>query len=125
MLPGSSIGRGTGTKAAATINILLGMWLFITPWVFGEYRNANAWNAWIAGVLIVLVAGVRMGGSERWKSLPWFNVLFGAWVFASPWIYRYTGDTARFVDSLCIGVVVFVLSLSSLGTQDHRTMVQH
>ena len=34
--------NGMGTKAAATINILLGIWLFISPWVFGAYTNPNA-----------------------------------------------------------------------------------
>jgi hypothetical protein len=39
------------------------------------------------------------------------NMLLGIWTFASPWIYGYTGYTGRFINSLCVGVVVFAFGV--------------
>jgi hypothetical protein len=46
-------------------------------------------------------------------SLSWLNALLGIWTFFSPWIYGYTAGTGRFINSLCVGVIVFVLAICS------------
>jgi hypothetical protein len=45
--------------------------------------------------------------------LSWLNALLGIWAFFSPWIYGYTGNAGRFINSLCVGVIVFVLAIVS------------
>jgi hypothetical protein len=43
------------------VNLLLGAWLFISPWVLGFSSNSTiSWNAWIVGVLIFLVAASEL-----------------------------------------------------------------
>ena len=44
--------------------------------------------------------------------LSWVNTILAIWVFASPWIYGYEANTGRFVNSLCVGIAVFVLSIA-------------
>lgn len=100
-------------KPAAVINLLLGIWLFISPWVYGVYDNPNSWNNWIVGALIVIFASVRLSNPGGLHFASWLNMLLGAWTFASPWIYGYTGDTSRFVNSLCVGVLVFILATTA------------
>jgi hypothetical protein len=39
--------------------------------------------------------------------------VLGIWAFFSPWIYGYVGNEHRFINSLCVGVIVFVLSIAS------------
>jgi hypothetical protein len=42
------------------------------------------------------------------------NLVLGIWVFFSPWIYGYASvNTGRFINSLCVGVIVFVFALAS------------
>ena len=96
-------------KTTATINLLAGIWLFVSPWVYQSYA-LNAWNSWIVGALIVVFAASRLS-SPITSGLSLVNVVLGAWTFASPWIYGYTGDSSRFVNSLCVGVIVFILSI--------------
>jgi len=96
---------------AAGFNFVLGAWLFISPWVYGAYMRADAWNSWILGVLIATFAGIRMATESA--SIGWINTILAVWVFASPWIYAYTANTGRFVNSLCVGLLVFILSLSA------------
>ena len=43
--------------AAAWLNVILAIWLFISPWVLGfAYRAGMAWTAWIIGVLVFILA---------------------------------------------------------------------
>lgn len=97
-------------KTAATINLLAGIWFFISPWVYRSYMASNAWNSWIVGALIVVFAAIHLY-NPMMRGLSVVNLVLGAWAFASPWIYGYTGDTHRFINSLCVGVIVFVLSI--------------
>ncbi len=107
-------------KATAAINILAGIWLFLSPWVYQAYSAPNAWNSWIVGALIVLFGAIRVSSPMSARGASIANLLLGIWTFASPWIYGYTNYTGRFVNSLCVGVIVFVLGTvsSSMG----RTM---
>ena len=42
---------------ADVINLALGAWLFLTPWIFGFVPDtAASWNAWLSGVAIGVVA---------------------------------------------------------------------
>lgn len=109
-------------RAASGLNFLVGLWLFVSPWVYGAYTNPNAWNAWIAGAIIAILAAIRFNNTTGLPIFSWVNALLGAWTFASPWIYAYTGNTGRFVNSLCVGVVVFVLALTAWSAKPHTTV---
>lgn len=65
-------------RAASMINMLAGIWLFVSPW----------------GALIAILAAIRVSDprGETWMS--WLNCLFGIWVFASPWIYAGAAGAA-------------------------------
>jgi SPW repeat len=98
-------------KRAAIINLLAGIWLFISPWVYLAYHNRNSWNEWIVGALIVILAATRLGNPLGARGVSVVNMLLGIWTFASPWIYGYTDYRGRFINSLCVGVIVFVFGL--------------
>jgi hypothetical protein len=107
-------------KGTSTVNILAGIWLFLSPWVYRAYMMRDAWNSWVVGALIVLFAAIRVSNPETTKGFSVLNFLLGAWVFLSPWIYNYTADTGRFINSLCVGVIVFVLGIAS-SSMGHTT----
>jgi hypothetical protein len=107
-------------RAASTVTLLAAVWLFVSPWVYGSYMMANSWNSWIVAGLMVIAAAIRIGNPVSLAWLSWLNCLFGAWTFASPWIFRYTGETGRFVNSLCVGVIVFFVALRSATATPRR-----
>jgi|SRR5689334_3388074 len=114
----TSENNGSTVKATATINILAGIWLFLSPWVYQAYSpSPSAWNSWIVGALIVLFGVIRVSNPMSARGASIVNLLLGIWTFASPWIYGYTHTTGEFVNSLCVGVIVFVLATisSSMG----------
>lgn len=52
-------------------NLILGAWLFISPWVLGFFGSAApAWDAWIVGVIVAIISiwgivAVRQDGPGR------------------------------------------------------------
>ena len=102
-----------GVRAASTICLLAGIWFFVSPWVYGAYLRDNAWNSWIVGAVIFIIGCVRVSRPAYSVSFSWANMVLGIWAFFSPWIYGYAGNTGRFINSLCVGVVVFVLAILS------------
>jgi hypothetical protein len=114
--PHTSSGRpARDTLIGATL--LIGFWFVISPWVIGSYLQTatNTWNNIIAGVLIALFTAPRMAREPwmRWAAVG--DALVGIWVFCSPWIYGYTGNAGRFVNALCVGALVFALTVLSAG----------
>ena len=52
-------------------NLILGVWLFISPWVLGYALNRTAWFAWVIGALVALVSLWVIGmGRTRTPTVP-------------------------------------------------------
>ena len=77
---------------ASTITLLAGIWLFISPWVYGVIAVPNVWNNWITGALLIIFAGIRLASPPMMSWLSWLNCALGVWTFCSPWIYGYSGE---------------------------------
>src|SRR5579883_1222244 len=74
--------RGPAVRGAAPriINVILGVWLFISAFVW-PHTQAQMTNTWILGVLCVIFALVAM-------AVPWvrfLNTLLAIWLFISAW----------------------------------------
>ena len=100
----------TALKLTTSLNILLGAWLFWSPWEFGVASSLNAWNSWIVGASITALAIIRWIHPLGSRRLSLFNLALAVWIIASPWIYSYTSETSRFVNSVCVGVLILILA---------------
>ncbi|MBV8841831.1 MAG: SPW repeat protein [Bryobacterales bacterium] len=103
----------TAIRAASALNALAGIWLFVSPWCYGGYKSPAAWNSWIVGIVIVLFSAIRIAAPAGTRAASVLNLLLGAYIFASPWIFGYSGMMGLFVNSLCVGAIVFVLSAAA------------
>ena len=97
------------------VNLILGLWLIVAPWVLA-FRDDRAamWNSIILGVLIgasAIYALVRVFAWEEWA-----NVVFGLWLVISPWVLGFSHIQAAAVNAVVVGLVVAVLALWALGT---------
>jgi hypothetical protein len=61
-----------------------------------------------------VVAAVRLVGGRRAAELGWINVILGAWMIASPFVYGYTGDNARTANSIVVGIIVLIVALAGV-----------
>lgn len=122
--------RPLGNRRQDWINLILAIWLFISPWVlsFGsgvkvgspaangviEAVHRAAWNAWVLGVIVGLLALSALSRVELWQE--WLCVLLGAWIFASPWALGFNGVLgAASWDHWVVGALIFFVSWSNLS----------
>lgn len=110
--------------------LLLAIWLFISPWVLqfgsalaaGANGTANgpaieasraAWDAWVLGVIIFLVALSAVGRMDVRQE--WVVLVLGAWVFAAPWALGFTPLPKASWDHWIVGALVFLTALWTLS----------
>ena len=103
-------------RGASSFAVLVGLWLFFSPWIYGVSGNASAWNSWIVGALIVIFAAIRRSRPALTR-LSWINSGLALWVFVSPWVYGYVRGDGRFVNSLCIGLILFCAAIAGANSE--------
>jgi len=100
------------------VNVILGIWLFISPWVLG-YSGAEvqAWNSWVVAVIVFALSVASLAQFRRWEE--WINVLLGVWLIISPWVLHFSADTKATSNAVIVGIIVGLLALSSaISRQD-------
>lgn len=132
-------GAATARRWQDWVNLVLGVWLFISPWVLnfaagyatgaapgGAAAGATApagdalanasWDAWIFGVVIAVVAlssTLRVAAWQEWGTLI-LGLILGVWLFIAPWALAFSGAPAAAWDHWIVGALVFLVSLSAL-----------
>lgn len=90
------------------VNLILGAFLFLTPWLFGYAPGAESWNAWIAGVIIAVLSIAALSAFAEWEE--WLNLIVGLWVIVSPWLLSFSTNVTAMWINVIIGIVVAVLA---------------
>lgn len=94
------------------MNFVLGLWLFVSPWVLGFARlEAAAWNCWLVGVVVAAVSVSALIQFARWEE--WINAAAGLWLLVSPWLLAFAGanEAAALWNHVLVGLAVAVLAL--------------
>jgi len=103
------------------VNLVLAIWMFISPWALAFYPGAAtasvaaAWNAWILAIVIGVFSVAALIKARPWEE--WINLIAGVWVFVSPWVLGYSTATIVLWNSLIVGALVFILAIWDLNTQ--------
>lgn len=84
----------------------LGVLIVLSPWIAGaDERVAVMVNAGLAGVLITALALLEMVQLRRWEEI--LEMICGAWIVASPFVFRFDG-ALRTLSFVLGGAVVFL-----------------
>lgn len=102
----------TKSRWQSWVNLILGIILFISPWYSVTWSHpTSSWDAWIFGVLTVLVAIWALATTVP-AAVSWINIVFGAWVFISPWVLGFASAASVIAWSFwIIGAIVFILAI--------------
>ena len=111
---GPTVAAGGGGVARA-LNILLGVWLFISAFLW-PHADAQRTNTWICGVLVVAFALIALGV----PLVRYLNTLLAIWLFISAFALQSISVGTVWNNAL-IAVAIFILSLVPATT---TTMVQ-
>ncbi len=112
-----------GTRTTATAwNIVLGIWLIVSPWFLGYGGLAAAtWDAVVVGAGIAVIAIIRTARPEQTRPLGWLNVLLGLWLIISPWVVSVNhARPAPYWNDVIIGIAVAVLAWIATSTPAGR-----
>src|SRR6266511_1172764 len=94
------------------VNLVLGVWLVISPWVFGFVADyAPTWNAWVIGVVIAIAALAALVSFNKWEE--WVNAVFGVWLALSPLILGFGSLTYATWNHVVVGAIVAILAIWS------------
>ena len=97
----------TNAKWCDVANLVLGAFLFFSPWMFGFDAGKVSGNAYISGIVIAVLAIAALAAFAIWEE--WLNLIVGLWTLVSPWVLGFQGTTAMMVHVL-IGVAVAALA---------------
>jgi SPW repeat-containing protein len=101
----------TNAKLCDVANLILGAFLFVSPWIFGFGAGRASENAYIAGIVIAILAIAALAAFAVWEE--WLNLIVGLWVLISPWVLGFQGTTAMTV-AVIVGAAVAVLAAIEL-----------
>lgn len=95
--------------------LLLGLWTFISPWVFNyPIPSTEAWNAFISGAVVAILAVFDLYQTYFWAVV--LNLLVGLWIAASPWVLRVAAERELMWNQVVVGLAVAILALWEMRT---------
>lgn len=99
-------------------NVILGIWVAISPFVLGFSGIENAkWNDVATGLAVMLLA---MGRGPQMIGPSVLNVLLGAWLIASPFVLGFN-QSVPFWNNIILGVVILIVA--AIAASSARTTV--
>jgi hypothetical protein len=93
------------------VSLVLGVLLFISPWVFSTSTNgSSSWNAWIIGVIGVILALGALAFLSTATIAEWISLILGVWLFISPWVLGFAALSAAAWTAWIIGILFVVVN---------------
>ncbi len=90
-------------------NLLLAMFLFISPWLFARANGTAAVDLRVSGAAIAALSLAAVLAFANWEE--WANLLLGFWLIVSPWALGFAHTRAM---HFSIGVGLAVAFLAAL-----------
>jgi SPW repeat len=89
--------------------VVLGLFLFISPWLFAYISEKARVDIWTCGAAIAAISIAAIVAFSEWEE--WLNLLLGLWLIASPWALGFAHTRAMHVSILIGSVVAFLAAL--------------
>ena len=113
---------GSWKRLQDWLTVLIGVLLFVAPFVLGATANqAAAWTAYAGGALLA-IAGLwsltRSGQANHVAE--WAEIVVGVLVFLAPWALGFSGLTALAWSAWIAGILAVVLAGAVVLNQRDR-----
>jgi hypothetical protein len=92
-------------------NLLLAMFLLISPWLFARANGTAAIDLRLSGAAVAVISLAAMFAFSNWEE--WVNLLLGVWLIVSPWVLGFTHTRAMHF-SIAVGAAVAFLAALEL-----------
>jgi hypothetical protein len=102
----------TNAKLCDVANLILGAFLFFSPWIFGFDAGPASQNAYVAGIVIAVLAIAALAAFAVWEE--WLNLIVGLWTLIAPWVLGFQANTKAMTVHVIVGIAVAVLAAVEL-----------
>ncbi len=102
--------------------LLCGIFLVLSPWLFGFIRAAGRMDAEVAGYALIALSAAGFLAFADWEE--WLKAAVGIWLIAAPWLLGFTHTSAMHV-SIAIGVIVTFLTLLEIFLAHDPDFIRH
>ena len=93
------------------VSLVLGVILFIAPWVFGTAaRGTSSWDAWVVGVIGVVLALLALALISTSTIFEWISLILGVWLFISPWVLGFAALGSAAWVAWIIGILFVIVN---------------
>jgi hypothetical protein len=100
-------------------SFVLGLWLAMSPWIFGYADDQHAATANAAFVGIALALGSHFQVSFDECTAEWLNLAAGVWLVAAPFVLGFAGVGVPSANCVAVGTLVIALAASALSLDKH------
>jgi hypothetical protein len=97
------------SRWSSLVNVFLGAWIIISPFVLGLHVPKAIWNNVVVGVLVGTLAIVRWRIDQRGWS--WVNLFLGIWLVISPFVLVLS--SAAMLNNVILGIMVAAFALTN------------
>ena len=88
-------------------NLVLGVWLFISPFIgIGVTNDIAAWNSYVAGLVVAVFAIAALAHRYLWEE--WLNLIIGIWIVVSPFMLHFTEQTGPTWNLVIVGLLIAI-----------------
>ena len=91
------------------INILLSVWVIISPFVLGIHSPKAIWNNVVAGAVVGILAFIRW--SMHQPGWSWLNLILGIWLVISPFVLLLSGPAM--LNNVILGIIIAAFALTN------------
>lgn len=101
--------RERSKHGSGWVNIVLGMWVIVSPFVIAFHSAKAVWSNVIAGVIVGILALIRW--SMRQPGWSWLNLVVGTWLVISPFVLFLSA--AAMWNNVILGIIIAALALTN------------
>ncbi|MBV9290131.1 MAG: SPW repeat protein [Hyphomicrobiales bacterium] len=114
---------GAGRYAQSWINLICGVLLFVSPWVFGFAGDVMAaWAAFVGGIVIAVMGLAALVQFAEWEE--WIALIAGVLMIIAPWVLGFAALTYAVFTFVVLGIVVALASVSEIWMVHHPVTVR-
>jgi len=103
-------------KWPSWVNVVIGIWLIIAPFLIGFAHGVAMQNSVIVGIIVLIAALYTISVKSASFGASWLNLIVGVWLMISPWVLRFS-TTARpaVTSSVVCGILVLIFAWIRVG----------
>jgi hypothetical protein len=118
----TATGRSSTGSSASWLNILLGIWVIVSPFAlaFGVFPRA-IWNNVATGAAIAILGIIRTSAPQH-PGWSWSNVILGIWLIISPFVLAFAMPVALW-NNVILGIIVAIVAWANAATARTRPAV--